>query len=58
MVCNLISSYLKKSPHPVPPLGNTGESMVVGSEKIDQTSPKLQASKLSEGFIVAWWLSW
>ena len=31
-------------------LGNTGESMVVGPERIDQTSPKSQASKLSEGF--------
>ena len=31
------------------PLGNTGESMVVGPERIDQTSPKSQASKPVEG---------
>ena len=31
------------------PLSNTGESMVVGPERIDQTSPKSQAPKLSEG---------
>ena len=31
------------------PLSNTGESMVVGPERIDQTSPKSQASKPSEG---------
>ena len=30
-------------------LGNTGESMVVGPERIDQTSPKSQAPKPSEG---------
>ena len=49
MVCNLTLSCLKESPHPVPPLSNTGESMVVGPERIDQTSPKLQASKPSKG---------
>ena len=31
------------------PLGNTGKSMVVGPERIDQTSPKSQAFKPSEG---------
>ena len=31
------------------PLGNTGESMVVGLERIDQTPPKSQASKPAEG---------
>ena len=31
------------------PLSNTGESMVVGPERIDQTSLKSQASKPSEG---------
>ena len=31
------------------PLSNTGESMVVGPERIDQTSPKSQASKPPEG---------
>ena len=31
------------------PLSNTDESMVVDPERIDQTSPKLQASKPSEG---------
>ena len=31
------------------PLGNTGESMVVGPERIDQTPPKSQASKPAEG---------
>ena len=30
-------------------LGNTGESMVVGPERINQTPPKSQASKPSEG---------
>ena len=30
------------------PLGNTGESMVVGPERIDQTPPKSQASKPAE----------
>ena len=42
------------SPEGVPlsyiPLSNTGESMVVGPEKIDQIPPKLQASKPAEGF--------
>ena len=33
------------------PLGNTGESMVVGPERIDQTPPKSQASKPAEGLI-------
>ena len=31
------------------PLSNTGESMVVGPERIDQTPPKSQASKPAEG---------
>ena len=31
------------------PLGNAGESMVVGPERIDQTPPKSQASKPAEG---------
>ena len=31
------------------PLSNTGESIMVGPERIDQTSPKLQAFKPSEG---------
>ena len=48
MVCNLTSSHLKESPHPVP-LSNTGESMVVGPERIDQTPPKSQAFKPAEG---------
>ena len=41
------------SPEGVPssctPLGNTGESIVVGPERIDQTPPKSQAFKPSEG---------
>ena len=41
------------SPEGVPsscaPLGNTGESMVVGPERKDQTPPKSQASKPAEG---------
>ena len=41
------------SPEGVPssctPLGNTGEFMVVGPERIDQTSSKSQASKPAEG---------
>ena len=36
-------------PSPCAPLGNTGESMVVGPERIDQTPPKSQASKPAEG---------
>ena len=40
---------LEGVPSSCTPLSNTGESMVVGPERIDQTSPKSQASKPAEG---------
>ena len=47
MVYNLILFLLKEFLHPVPPLGNAGESMVVGPERTDQFSPKPHASSKS-----------
>ena len=40
---------LEGVPSSCTPLSNTGESMVVGPERINQTSPKSQASKPAEG---------